>query len=894
MNNLYRALAFTVVLGSILGLSSWETSAGKNRTADGDHRVVRAYYTDRQLVDDLAAWLEPWEVHHDEGYLVVGVTQAEYDLMLAAGFRLETDVRRTSELNRPAELLPGQTSGIPGYPCYRTVEETFSTAAAIAAAHPELATWIDVGDSWEKSAAGGEDGYDMMVLRLTHSAVTGPKPKLFIMTAVHAREYATAELGTRLAEYLVESYGADPDVTWLLDYQEIHLLLQANPDGRKHAEGGAWWRKNTNENYCSPTSDMRGADLNRNFEFLWNCCEGSSSNPCSETYRGPSAASEPETETIQSYLRSQFPDQREDSLSAAAPVTATGVFIDIHSYGELVLWPWGSTSEVAPNGIALQTLGRKFAFHNSYEPAQAYELYPTDGTTDGFAYGELGLSAYTFELGTRFFQDCTAFENTILPDSLAALLYAAKASRAPYQMPAGPDVVEVTVASGGVAAGGVVRLTAIVDDTRYSNQNGTEPTQAIAAAEFYIDVPPWITTTTPISHSMAATDGAFDEPVEDVEGEIDTTGLSIGRHVILTRGQDVAGNWGALSAAFLQVLDPAVSPRVEGYVRDADTGVALEATVTAGAFRATTDPATGYYSMTVLSGTYEIAAMAEGYAGASVTGIELYNKEIVRQDLHLYSVCDFFVDEVESGNLGWTAEYPWAITGEASHSMTRSWTDSPGGEYGHNRDVSLVSSPLDLSGYAGVTLSFWHTYDLEDGHDSGYVEYSIDGGASWTQAASYSGAGQAEWVPEEIALPALEGQPNVRIGFRLSTDDWVAGEGWHVDDMVISGGGPDCAPRRAPTAEFSSNSPVIVGSLMAFSNLTSGSLPLAVRWDFGDGYGYSSETNPQYRYSSAGHLTATLAVTNTLGTSSASHRVEVGHLALYLPLVQKGIHASGE
>jgi PKD repeat protein len=74
---------------------------------------------------------------------------------------------------------------------------------------------------------------------------------------------------------------------------------------------------------------------------------------------------------------------------------------------------------------------------------------------------------------------------------------------------------------------------------------------------------------------------------------------------------------------------------------------------------------------------------------------------------------------------------------------------------------------------------------------------------------------------------------------------------------------------------------------MAFSNLTSGSLPLAVRWDFGDGYGYSSETNPQYRYSSAGHMTATLEVTNTLGTSSARHRVEVGHLTLYLPLVQK-------
>ena len=40
---------------------------------------------------------------------------------------------------------------IPGYPCYRTVEETFAAAQAIATTHPDLATWVDVGDSWEKA-----------------------------------------------------------------------------------------------------------------------------------------------------------------------------------------------------------------------------------------------------------------------------------------------------------------------------------------------------------------------------------------------------------------------------------------------------------------------------------------------------------------------------------------------------------------------------------------------------------------------------------------------------------------------------------------------------------------------------------------------------------------------
>jgi murein tripeptide amidase MpaA len=66
------------------------------------------------------------------------------------------------------------------------------------------------------------------------------------MAAIHAREYTTAELVTRYAEYLVTNYGVDPDVTWLLDNFEVHILPQANPDGRVIAEGGYYQRKNTN------------------------------------------------------------------------------------------------------------------------------------------------------------------------------------------------------------------------------------------------------------------------------------------------------------------------------------------------------------------------------------------------------------------------------------------------------------------------------------------------------------------------------------------------------------------------------------------------------------------------------------------------------------------------
>ncbi|MGD2159356.1 MAG: M14 family metallopeptidase, partial [Anaerolineales bacterium] len=445
-----------------------------------DFWVVRAYFSDRQMVDAVASWLEPWDVDYREGFIVLGVTPEQYNLLIGMGFRLEIDLEMTAQINQPRQALPGQTTGIPGYPCYRTVEETFATAEGIVADYPELATWIDIGDSWEKVEPGGEPGYDMMVLRLTNSAVAGPKPKLFAMTSIHAREYTPAELNTRFAEYLVGNYGVDPDVTWLLDYHEIHLLLLSNPDGRKWAEQGYLWRKNTNNNYCADTTS-RGVDLNRNFEFQWGCCGGSSGSECNETFRAESPASEPETQAVQNYLRSVFPDQREDPLDAPSPADATGVFLDLHSFGELVLWPWGFTDSQAPNGNALQSLGRKLAYDNGYSPAQAIDLYPTDGTTDDFAYGDLGLASYAYELGTSFFQDCNTFENTILPDNLSSLIYAARVSRTPYLTPAGPDALNLALSTAFVEAGEPVTLTAQINDTRFNNSNGLEPTQNITA-----------------------------------------------------------------------------------------------------------------------------------------------------------------------------------------------------------------------------------------------------------------------------------------------------------------------------------------------------------------------------------------------------------------------------
>ena len=174
------------------------------------------------------------------------------------------------------------------FPCYRTVEETYSTAVDIASNYPDLATWTDIGNSWEKENLPS-GGYAIFALRLTahiSNVDLGTKPVFFANCAIHAREYATAELCTRFAEKLVEGYNIDAgkknlhfllysmkahmvvahthtflDITALLDHHEIHLILITNPDGRKKAEAGDLWRKNTNQNYCGTTSTSRGGKL---------------------------------------------------------------------------------------------------------------------------------------------------------------------------------------------------------------------------------------------------------------------------------------------------------------------------------------------------------------------------------------------------------------------------------------------------------------------------------------------------------------------------------------------------------------------------------------------------------------------------------------------------------
>ena len=750
--------------------------------ADAGPWVVRAYFVAKSQLNLLARRSAPWEVRHDQAYAVIEVANRfEYAQLLAGGFRVAIDPALSGFLRNP----PGGLRSVPGYGCYRTVEETETSMDALLLAHPTLATIIDIGDSWTK-IHGPSSGYDLRVLKLSNSAVVGPKPILFVMGAIHAREYTTAETVMRFAENLLSRYALDADVRWMLDHHELHILPHANPDARKQAELGLLWRKNVNANYCLGTPSQRGADLNRNFPFEWGAHSGSSGESCDSNFRGISAASEPETAAIAAYLASIFPDVRPPDLVSPAPSNNPGVFMDVHSFGRLVLWPWSFSTIPAPNGPAMATLGRRLAWFNDYRPQPGIDLYVTDGGTKEFAYGELGVAALSLELGDAFFESCANFEGAVLDNNLRALEYLLRSARRPYQEPSGPSLTERL--SAPVEIGEPIRLFGIATDLDFNNVNGIEATQNISQVDAYVDNLPWLAA--PPSAQAIAIDGAFNTPTETWSVELPSSGMTLGSHRIFLRGSDTAGS-GPNYARDVEVAPIGSTARVQGAIRDANSGARLSvpAWVRLGDYGTLGLPSERNYALRAAPGTYTLKVSAAGYVDAQINGLLLTAASTVRQDVTLLPICTVFSDTASAGLGNFIAQVPWGIESSRFFSGPAAFSDSPGGDYGANADISLSTLALDLRDVANLRLGFQSYCDTEAGWDFGRVEISTDGN-TWNEI--WRCDANASWQKIDLDLSALNNQQNARLRFRLSSDGGFQREGWSIDDLVINGSGPIC------------------------------------------------------------------------------------------------------
>ncbi len=533
--------------------------------------VTRLSYPSQALADQALITFhgQLLSADFDNGTITLDLDAAELAQLEALGFtavRTANGPLAESQKTSPPQAAlqaAGSHTGIEGFACYPTVDEMFAQMAALASEYPQLVSLVDIGDSWRKSQSQG--GYDLLVLKLGNPATDAQftdKPRLFVQAAMHAREYTTAALALDFARHLLEAYPDSADISSLLDRHEIHILPVMNPDGRVLAEqpGLRSKRKNDNGFHCAADVLARGVDLNRNFSYSWQFAAAvpgvrASDEECDQSFRGPFAASETETQAVERYVRELFVDSRDANPFSAAPVDTAGLHIDLHSFGQLVLYPWGFTSQPAGNADELKQLAGKVAGMNGYTAMQGIGLYPIDGGSESIAYGELGVAQLTFELGTHFFEPCESYHRTVAPDNIAALLYAAKVARAPYQLPAGPDVdflVQGRV-NPDITVGNALRVSGSAQLLRFDGASGAGA--YIESIEYSINQHPDDAATGQSSVlAQWLDDGQYDASQEQFSWTLPNT-LAPGRHVLYLRARSSDGQYGPVTAQYFDVIE---------------------------------------------------------------------------------------------------------------------------------------------------------------------------------------------------------------------------------------------------------------------------------------------------------------------------------------------------
>ncbi|WP_372409182.1 M14 family metallopeptidase [Streptomyces luteireticuli] len=272
---------------------------------------------------------------------------------------------------------------------YHTYAEAMAEIDTDIAAHPTFMSKQVIGKSYE--------GRDIIAVKVTSGTNPDPdsaKPEVLFTHHQHAREHLTVEMALYLLKELGNGYGTDPRITKMVDNRVIWIVPDVNPDGGEYdIATGTYrsWRKNRQPN--SGSSNV-GTDLNRNWDYKWACCGGSSGSTGSETYRGPAAESAPEVKAVSDFVRSRKVDGTQRIKAA----------IDFHTYSELVMWPFGWTYDETAPGMtrddydAFATVGKSMAASNGYTPEQDSRLYITDGAIDDWLWGDQKIFAYTFEM----------------------------------------------------------------------------------------------------------------------------------------------------------------------------------------------------------------------------------------------------------------------------------------------------------------------------------------------------------------------------------------------------------------------------------------------------------------------------------------------------------------
>jgi len=314
----------------------------------------------------------------------VFVTDAEYEKLLQNGVKMDVIIdnwnkyytnlpKLTTDEKNSFLLESDEKYGVKGFGLgsmggYYTMSEIYAKLDSMRILYPNLisAKYV-IGYTYENRP--------IYAVKISDNPdVDENEPEVFYNSLIHCREPAAMMTVMYYMYYLLENYGTNPEATYLVNNREIYFVPLINVDGYEYnrstnPSGGGMWRKNRH-----PYSGGVGVDLNRNFGYKWAYDNNGSSNYVDdETYRGPSAFSEPETEAFRQFCNGR---------------TFKTTF-NYHTYSNYLLYAWSYDLIPTPDSSLFLEYAMDMVKYNGFEYGQPPALlYEVNGCTDDWMYGE--------------------------------------------------------------------------------------------------------------------------------------------------------------------------------------------------------------------------------------------------------------------------------------------------------------------------------------------------------------------------------------------------------------------------------------------------------------------------------------------------------------------------
>ncbi|MCK4341975.1 MAG: carboxypeptidase regulatory-like domain-containing protein [Phycisphaerae bacterium] len=262
----------------------------------------------------------------------------------------------------------------PGYPDLATI---YADMTAAATNYPSICQMVDVTVTYNRPET--YENRHLYAVKISDNVTQEEdEPAILLVSCHHAREISTPTIAMYAIEQLTTQYGIDPQITAAVDNNEIWIAPMWNPDGYNHVyEVDNMWRKNRRV-----FATGIGVDQNRNYPFGWYTACSGSTDPSSDTYKGPSPASEAETQTMITWSEDQH----------------FAKILDYHSYGQEALHGYACLTH--PFDTYLQqeatALSNACGYGGSIRPPSA------DGEHYQWQLGTMGAHSNLVETHTTF------------------------------------------------------------------------------------------------------------------------------------------------------------------------------------------------------------------------------------------------------------------------------------------------------------------------------------------------------------------------------------------------------------------------------------------------------------------------------------------------------------